>query len=146
MRHITPAVADSWTDAVPGSAARKARIFGRVHWLGRSGRGADARCLRAVLAGEALAGRAFGFALLITRCITYMVTCRTAKKNKWRSEGDQAAVFAVCRAARILISVASATTARAATDRKSTRLNSKHKCATRSPSSACRIQPSDKKN
>src|SRR3546814_9697823 len=100
MRHITPAVADSWTDAVPGSAARKARIFGRVHWLGRSGRGADARCLRAVLAGEALAGRAFGFALLITRCITYMVTCRTAKKNKWQSEGVQAAVFAVCRAAR----------------------------------------------
>src|SRR3546814_2404763 len=94
MRHITPAVADSWTDAVPGSAARKARIFGRVHWLGRSGRGADARCLRAVLAGEALAGRAFGFALLITRCITYMVTCRTAKKNKWQSEGVQAAVFA----------------------------------------------------
>src|SRR3546814_608985 len=60
--------------------------------------GADARCLRAVLAGEALAGRAFGFALLITRCITYMVTCRTAKKNKWQSEGVQAAVFAVCRA------------------------------------------------
>src|SRR3546814_18917212 len=114
MRHITPAVADSWTDAVPGSAARKARIFGRVHWLGRSGRGADARCLRAVLAGEALAGRAFGFALLITRCITYMVTCRTAKKNKWQSEGVQAAVFAVCRAARISISVAPAQTARAA--------------------------------
>src|SRR3546814_12627863 len=113
MRHITPAVADSWTDAVPGSAARKARIFGRVHWLGRSGRGADARCLRAVLAGEALAGRAFGFALLITRCITYMVTCRTAKKNKWQSEGVQAVVFDVCRADRIPISVAPAPTARA---------------------------------
>src|SRR3546814_2101608 len=43
-----------------------------------------------------------------------MVTCRTAKKNKWQSEGVQAAVFAVCRAARISISVEPATKERAA--------------------------------